>query len=159
EDRVLSLFRDSGTSDPIDSTLYVDTNLYLPDDLLVKVDIASMAVALESRSPMVDHEFMEFVATFPSHYKLKRRSGKLILKSAFGGLLPNQIIDRPKMGFGVPLDQWFRGGLSGFMREALLSKASLERGYFEPAYLRRLIHEHCSGVRDWQHQLWTLLML
>jgi asparagine synthase (glutamine-hydrolysing) len=159
EHLVIDLFRESGTTDPIDSTLYVDANLYLPDDLLVKVDIASMAVALEARSPMVDHEFMEFVARLPSRFKMHTRSGKLIFKRALKSLLPAEILERSKKGFGVPLDHWFRKGLSAFMRETLLSKKSLERGYFNPNYLRLLVEEHSSGKRDWHHQLWTLLML
>ncbi|PWT83993.1 MAG: asparagine synthetase B, partial [Acidobacteria bacterium] len=159
EDRILKLFDESGTTDPIDSTLYVDVNSYLPDDLLVKVDIASMAVGLEARSPMVDHEFMEFVARLPSRFKMNGRSRKSIFKRAMRELLPAQIIERPKMGFGVPLDHWFREDLSSFMRETLLSRSCIDRGYFEPHYLRRLIEEHCGRFGNWHYQLWTLLML
>ena len=159
EDGILELFDDSGTTDPIDSTLYVDVNSYLPDDLLVKVDIASMAVALEARSPMLDHELMEFAARLPSRFKMNRRSRKWIFKRALRELLPRQIIERPKMGFGVPLDHWFREGLSSFMRETLLSRSCIERGYFNPAFVRRLIEEHCARLGNWHYQLWTLLML
>ena len=100
EELVKELYRSAGTDDPVDSTLYVDANLYLPDDLLVKVDIASMAVALEARSPMVDHEFMEFAARLPRRFKLSGRSGKVIFKRAFTKILPGEILDRPKKGFG-----------------------------------------------------------
>jgi asparagine synthase (glutamine-hydrolysing) len=159
EDRVLELFRESGTSDPIDSTLYVDVNLYLPEDLLVKVDIASMAVGLEARSPMVDHEFMEFAARLPSHFKMSRRSSKLILKQALRKLLPAEILDRPKKGFGVPLDHWFRDSLDSLISETLLSDQAIDRGYFDRHYVGRLLREHRAGANNWQHQLWNLLML
>ena len=159
EDLVMQLYRDAGTDDPVDSTLYVDANLYLPDDLLVKVDIASMAVALEARSPMIDHEFMEFAARLPRRFKLSGNSGKVIFKQALRTLLPSGIIDRPKKGFGVPLEHWFRGSLEHFIVDVLLSPRALQRGYFNGAYIERLIAEHRSGKHDWQHHLWTLLML
>jgi asparagine synthase (glutamine-hydrolysing) len=159
EELVLELFRQADTEDPIDSTLYVDVNLYLPEDLLVKVDIASMAVALEARSPMVDHEFMEFAARLPSKFKLSGSSTKAIFKRALSKLLPAPILQRQKKGFSVPLDHWFQGELSGFIRETLLSNQCLGRGYFNPTYIRRILDEHTSGQRNWHHQLWSLLVL
>jgi asparagine synthase (glutamine-hydrolysing) len=159
EELVLDLFRDAGTDDPIDSTLYVDANLYLPDDLLVKVDIATMAVALEARSPMVDHEFMEFAARLPASFKTRGRSRKVLFKKALSSLLPKEVLDRPKKGFGVPLDQWFSGTLADLVGDTLLSARALNRGYFDPANVRTLVNEHRSGRRKWQHQLWALLML
>jgi asparagine synthase (glutamine-hydrolysing) len=159
EDLVLALFRSAGTEDAVDSTLYVDANLYLPDDLLVKVDIASMAVGLEARSPMVDHEFMEFVARLPSRFKLSGCSGKVILKRAFRKILPREILDRPKQGFGAPLDHWFRGSLETLIRDTVLSDRAIARGYFNRSYVERLVQEHVAGHITWQRQLWGLLML
>ena len=159
EDLVKELYRNAGTDDPVDSTLYVDANLYLPDDLLVKVDIASMAVALEARSPMVDHEFMEFAARLPRRFKLSGRSGKVIFKRAFRKILPAEILDRPKKGFGVPLEHWFRGSLESLISDTVLSDRAIGRGYFNRFYVECLLREHLAGRRNWQYQLWTLLML
>jgi asparagine synthase (glutamine-hydrolysing) len=159
EELVSALFREAGTDDVIDSSLYVDSNLYLPDDLLVKVDIASMAVGLEARSPMVDHEFMEFAARLPSRYKMKGYSGKIIFKNAVRGLLPEEILGRTKKGFGVPLSHWFRGELGDFVSDVVLSSRAMQRGYFNRFFVEQIVREHAAGRRDQQYQLWTLLML
>jgi asparagine synthase (glutamine-hydrolysing) len=159
EDMVLGLYTAAQTDQALDSTLYVDVNLYLPDDLLVKVDIASMAVSLEARSPMVDHEFMEFAASLPASFKIRGRTRKWILRRAFADILPREILERKKMGFGVPIEHWFRGQLRDYISDILLSATSLQRGYFQPNYIKRLIDEHASGARKWHGQLWTLLML
>ncbi len=143
----------------IDATLDVDVNTYLPDDLLVKVDIATMAQGLEGRSPLLDHQLMEFCASLPSHMKLRGRTKKYIFKRAVRGLLPRPIIERPKMGFGVPLDRWFRQDLREMAYDLLLSPRAAERGYFRTAVVRRLLDEHVWGVRAWHYQLWNLLML
>lgn len=153
------LFLASDAPDMVDATLDVDVNSYLPDDLLTKVDIASMAHSLEARSPMLDHEFMEFCASLPSHMKLRGRTTKYIFKRAFGHLLPAEVVKRPKMGFGVPLDHWFRNELRELTRETLLSTRALNRGYFRSGVVERLINEHVSGSRSWHSQLWNLLML
>ena len=128
-------------------------------DLLVKVDIATMAHGLEGRSPMLDHEFMEFCASLPSHMKLRGRVKKYIFKRAVRDLLPQTIIERPKMGFGVPLDQWFRLDLREMAQDLLLSPRAVERGYFRREVVQRLLDEHIKGVRQWHYQLWNLLML
>ncbi len=143
----------------IDATLDVDVNRYLPDDLLVKVDIATMAHGLEARSPFLDHPFMEFAASLPPELKLHGRIKKHILKEAVRGLLPGEIIDRPKMGFGVPIDHWFRRELKDYARDLLLAPTSLGRGYFRPAVVQRLLDEHIAGVRAWHYLLWNLVML
>ena len=156
---LLDAYRASDAPDFIDATLDVDVNTYLPEDLLVKVDVATMAHGLEGRSPMLDHLFMEFCASLPSHMKLRGRVKKYIFKRAVRGLLPRQIIDRPKMGFGVPLDHWFRYDLREMARDLLLSPRAAGRGYFRKEVVHRLLDEHIRGVRHWHYQLWNLLML
>jgi asparagine synthase (glutamine-hydrolysing) len=156
---LLAAYRESDASDFGDATLGVDAALYLPDDLLVKVDIASMAHALEARSPFLDHEFMEFAATIPFDLKVRGRVKKYILKRALAGLLPDQILHRPKMGFGVPIDHWLRHELRDMAYDTLLSPQALGRGYFRPDSIRRMLDEHAQGKASWHYLLWTLLML
>ncbi|OGB96212.1 MAG: asparagine synthase (glutamine-hydrolyzing) [candidate division NC10 bacterium RIFCSPLOWO2_12_FULL_66_18] len=156
---LLAAYRESDAPDLVDATLGVDAALYLPDDLLVKVDIASMAHSLEARSPFLDHEFMEFAATIPSHLKVRGRAKKLILKRALAGLLPEEILRRPKMGFGVPIDHWLRHELRDLAHETLLGPRCLHRGYFRREVVQRLMDEHARGAAGWHEQLWTLLML
>lgn len=143
----------------LDRLLSADMHIYLPDDLLVKVDIASMANSLEVRSPLLDHKLMEFAARLPVDFKLKGSVKKFILKKALSGLLPNENIYRRKMGFGVPIRQWLRKELNGFLRETLLNHISLNRGYFDPEAVKGLIKSHSDGKKDYSSQLWSLLML
>jgi asparagine synthase (glutamine-hydrolysing) len=156
---VVDEFRRSGIADEVDARLNADVAYYLPDALLVKVDIASMAHGLEARSPLLDHEFMEFAATLPSELKLRGTETKHIFKRAVRPLLPPDIIDRPKKGFSVPLSVWFRHELKEMAYDLLLDTRATQRGYFRPAAVRRLLDEHVSGIRDWSDQLWNLLML
>ncbi|MDT5294102.1 MAG: hypothetical protein QOJ76_982 [Acidobacteriota bacterium] len=143
----------------VDAAQLADTMTYLPNDLLVKVDIASMAVSLEARSPFLDHHVIEFAATLPERLKLRGLTTKYILKQTLKKLLPPENIKRAKMGFGVPVGHWFRGGMQGFLRENLLSDRSARRGIFRPEGVRRMVELHTRGERDYTHQLWTLLML
>jgi asparagine synthase (glutamine-hydrolysing) len=156
---LLAAYRESDAPDFADATLGVDTALYLPDDLLVKVDIASMAHSLEARSPFLDHEFMEFAATIPSDLKVRGREKKIILKRALQGRLPDEILHRPKMGFGVPLEHWLRHELKDLAHDVLLSSRAQARGYFRADAVRRLLDEHTRGTASWHSLLWTLLML
>jgi asparagine synthase (glutamine-hydrolysing) len=156
---LLDQYDASDADDFVDATLDVDVNRYLPDDLLVKVDIATMAHGLESRSPFLDHPLMEFAASLPPDLKLHGRIKKHVLKKAVRGLLPDEVIDRPKMGFGVPIDHWFRRELKELAYDLLLSRESVSRGYFHTAVVRRLLDEHVSGARAWHYQLWNLVML
>ena len=156
---LFDVYQASDAPDFIDATLDVDVNTYLPGDLLVKVDIATMAHSLEARSPFLDHEVMEFCASLPSQMKLKGRTKKHILKKAIKNLLPQELIDRPKMGFGVPIDHWFRHELKEFAYDLLLSSRSIQRGYFHRQEVQKLLHEHTNNIRAWHYQLWNLLML
>ena len=158
-DRLMRAYGESDAPDFVDAMLDLDVNHYLPDCLLVKVDIATMAHGLEGRSPFLDHPLMEFAASLPSSMKLRGTTTKYLLKRAVRDLLPNQIIDRPKMGFGVPLGRWFRGELREMASDLLLSQRIAERGYFRPAAVRQLLDEHLSGRVSRQHQLFNLLML
>ena len=144
---------------PIDAAMAVDVASYLPYDLLVKVDVASMANSLEARSPFLDHEAMEFAARLPVEIKFRGGRLKSLLKRAFADLLPPENVNRRKMGFGVPVGQWFRGPLRDLLRDALLSPRSLERGYFRESEVRRLVDEHLERRADHSFQLWNLLML
>ncbi len=147
--------------DPVTRAEVADLLLYLPNDLLVKVDMASMAHSLECRGPFLDHRVVEMALALPVGRKLRLRGGrsKVALKAAFADLLPPPIRTRPKMGFGVPIDRWFRGELKDELRAVLLDPISLDRGIFRPEAVRTLIEEHESGLRDHAYRLWALLML
>src|SRR5215831_13542747 len=145
--------------DPVDAAMAVDVVSYLPYDLLVKVDITSMANSLEARSPFLDHEVMEFAARLPAGIKFRGGRLKHLLKLAFADLLPSENVNRRKMGFGVPVGQWFRGPLRELLQDALFSQPSLERGYFLEPEVRRLVDEHLESAADHSFQLWNLLML
>jgi len=143
----------------VDAALLADTMTYLPNDLLVKVDIASMAVSLEARSPFLDHHVIEFAASLPAGLKLRGLTTKYLLKKTLKRLLPSENLTRPKMGFGVPVGHWFRGRMQPFLREHLLSARAARRGLLRPDAVRRMVEEHTAGARDHTHPLWTLLML
>jgi asparagine synthase (glutamine-hydrolysing) len=143
----------------LDSTLYLDLNLYLPDTLMTKTDIAGMAHSLEARMPLLDHPFMEFVASIPPELKLKDGTiSKYIFKKAVEPYLPHEVIYRRKMGFGVPTDHWFRNELKDMAYDTLLSQRALERGYFNRDYVQSMLNRHQSG-ENWQYLIWNLLML
>src|SRR5262249_42907494 len=145
--------------DPIDAAMSVDIASYLPYDLLVKVDITSMANSLEARSPFLDHEVMEFTAKLPIGVKVRGRELKYMLKRAFADLLPPENVNRRKMGFGVPVGRWFRGPLREFLNETLLSERAMRREYFEPERVQRLLGEHIENRAEHSFLLWNLLML
>jgi asparagine synthase (glutamine-hydrolysing) len=155
----INLFERSTADDFVEKAMDADIHSYLPFDLLVKVDIASMANSLEVRCPFLDYKFMEFAASIPLEYKLNGRVKKYILKKAFNGLIPKEILEREKTGFGVPVSKWFRHELKDYITDILLSSRSLERGYFKPDAVRALLSEHISGKIDHSTRLWALLML
>jgi asparagine synthase (glutamine-hydrolysing) len=135
---------------------YRDLNHYLPLDILTKVDRMTMAHSLEARPPLLDHKLVEFAATIPARFRLKDGTTKYLFKKAFRGVLPDQIINRQKQGFAVPLAHWFRGELAGFARDVLQSQTARERGIFQPAYVNRLLEQNDRG-RNLDLQLWTIL--
>jgi asparagine synthase (glutamine-hydrolysing) len=149
----------SSRRDPVTSVSLTDLVTYLPCDLMTKVDIASMAHGLETRPPFLDHRVVELAARMPLRHKFRCGRGKRILCAAFGDLLPREVRKRPKMGFGVPLDHWFRGPLAGFTRDVLLDPRTLGRGMFRPEAVRGLVEAHLSGRFDHSNRLWALLVL
>jgi asparagine synthase (glutamine-hydrolysing) len=160
--RSLEVFREhaarAGTDDPLALIQYIDYKTWLVGDINTKVDRASMANALETREPLLDHQLIEWAATLPADLKVRGQEGKWLFKKAFEPRLPADVLYRPKMGFSVPLAQWLRGPLKARMQSAVLGERLLGTGYFDPAYLRRMVDEHLSGLRDFSAPLWALLM-
>ncbi|HXH06222.1 MAG TPA: asparagine synthase (glutamine-hydrolyzing) [Vicinamibacterales bacterium] len=146
-------------TDFIDRTMAADLETYLPGDLLVKMDIATMANSLEARSPLLDHELVEFAARLPVDYKVRGLRTKRLLKRIARRFVPREVVDRPKMGFGVPIDRWLRCQLRDLVEDCLFGRRAVARGYFRPAFVRRLVDEHASGRRRHHHLIWALLML
>jgi len=152
-------FAKANGSGIVDASLLTDTMTYLPNDLLVKMDIASMTVSLEARSPFLDHHLMEFAASLPEKLKLRRMTSKYLLKRVLKDLVPAEILSRGKMGFGVPIGHWFRGTMQPFLRETLLSEKALGRNLFQSDKVRQIVDQHVEGRIDHSHRLWSLLML
>lgn len=158
-DLLIDWFEKVASSNLLDQLLGVDTMSYLPDDLLVKVDRATMAHGLEARSPFLDHHLVEFCAALPTEYKIRHGETKYLLRTVMKDNLPSSILQRSKMGFGVPIDQWFRGSCRGIVEEILLSSRCLQRGYFEPDQIRRLVQEQRQGLTSYGSRVYALLML
>ncbi len=146
------------TDDPLSIIQYIDMKTYLPGDILTKVDRASMAHALEVRVPLLDHHFVEWVSGLPSSSKLRNGEGKHIFKKALKPFLSDDILYRKKMGFTIPLGAWLRGPLRQSMRAAALNPALIATGIFNPDYLKELVEQHETGVRDHAVALWSVLM-
>jgi asparagine synthase (glutamine-hydrolysing) len=143
--------------DPLSRTQYVDFKTYLVDDILTKVDRASMANSLEVRVPILDHKFVELVAQIPSYLKLNGKTSKYIFKKAVGRLLPDEILNRKKMGFSIPVGEWLKKELKPLVRDTILSKTFRERELFDTQYVHWLWKQHVSGMRDFTQPLWALL--
>ena len=160
--RTSDLFRDlmarSGTDDPVARASYVDIHTFMVDDILTKVDRASMAVALEARVPLIDHRFMELAATIPTRFKLDATAGKLIFKQALEDRLPRDLLHRPKKGFEIPIGAWFRNELKDVALAAVESTNGKADGLFDRGALRRVFDDHQSGLADRTHLLWAIVM-
>jgi asparagine synthase (glutamine-hydrolysing) len=138
--------------------LYLSMKLYLQDDILVKVDRASMANGLEVRCPLLDQEFVEFACRLPMQYKLHGLKTKYLLKRAAAGILPDQIINRKKKGFGIPISKWLTGELRSYMLDYLGEERIRRQGFFNYPYVKRLIDDHLGKRNDNRKLLWTLLI-
>ena len=156
---VEDLYRRADGESFLDRTLSVDMHSYLPDDILAKVDIAGMGNGLETRAPFLDHRLLEFAAACPPALKLRGTTGKYLLKKALEPYLPRKILHRRKMGFGMPVAEWFRGELGDMAGDLLLSARALQRGYFRRDAVERLLTEHRSCAADHGARLWVLLFL
>ena len=143
----------------VDALQRLDVRTYLPGDLLLKADVASMAHSLELRSPLLDRRVLELGISLPDRLKISGRRGKAALRKAFGAQLPGEVVARGKTGFGVPLSAWFRGELRPLAADLLLDRTARERGQLRPAAVKRLLDEHVSGRVDHGHRLWCLVML
>jgi asparagine synthase (glutamine-hydrolysing) len=152
-------FRSAAGEDPLDRVLFTDVHTYLPDDLLVKMDIAAMAHSLEVRSPFLDHRLMEFAAGLPAGYKLRGAKGKYILKKALTAELPRAILDRGKFGFSVPVGKWFRGELADTAVSVLSDPNVSKRGYLSGSGVKRILDDHRRGAVNHGARIWQLLVL
>ncbi len=146
------------TDDALSQIQYIDLKTYLVGDINTKVDRASMAHSLEVREPLMDHPLVEWLATLPSSLKIRGGEQKFLLKKAMEPYLPNEIMYRPKMGFSIPVAQWFRGPLAGRVQSALLGSRLADTGWFDRAVLKRIVEQHQSGARDHSTPIWTILM-
>jgi asparagine synthase (glutamine-hydrolysing) len=158
DDPITASWQDASGSDVVDVMLEVDVNTYLPGDLITKIDIATMAYALEARSPLLDHELMEFAASIPADLKVRGREKKWIFREALRGWLPDDTLDRPKQGFSVPIAEWFRNDLHELVHDVLLDASTLDHGYFRPQTVRSMLERHTAGDDSETKPLWALFM-
>lgn len=156
---LLSSWREASGSDLLDQLLEVDATVYLPGDLLAKIDVATMAFSLEARSPLLDHELMELAASIPPEHKARGGQRKIALRRALRGWVPDAILDGPKRGFELPVARWLRTDLAPHLREVLLDREATGRGWTRPDAVEALIDAHVAGEADHGRRLWALLAL
>jgi len=163
KDQVARSFREYAsrvkTNEPLDQLLYIDGKTYLPGDILTKVDRMSMATSLEVRVPLLDHKLIDFVTKVPASLKLAGTETKHLLKRVARDLIPSEILDRPKQGFGIPIEQWINNQLRDQIRETLREPRTRQRGYVNSNYVDLILDEHHKGRRDHSFPLWSLLIL
>jgi asparagine synthase (glutamine-hydrolysing) len=159
EQRYVDTMRDAPAGDALSRAQYADLKIWLPGDILTKVDRTSMAVSLEAREPLLDHRLVEFAARLPTRLRLRGGTGKYLMKRALGRYLPDEILHRRKMGFVTPISAWFRGPLAGAAEAIARSPALAELGWFDEAAIARAASDHRAGRADHGRLLWQLLML
>jgi asparagine synthase (glutamine-hydrolysing) len=158
ESQYEKVFRETEGWSPLARLMRVDQKTYLPDAMLTKVDRASMATSLEVRVPLLDHRVVEYTAKLPDSLKFRNGTGKFLLKRLLGQYLPAHLIERPKMGFGVPIDRWFRDELKELLLDYLSSERLKKEGLFDQLLVENRLKEHLSGRIDHHYRLWALLM-
>jgi len=142
---------------PLSRNQYLDIKLYLPDDILVKVDKMSMAVSLETRAPLLDYTLAEFSAKLPPDWQLANGTGKAFLKSVLKRFLPEYVFNKPKQGFDIPKKHWFKSELRDFAFDVLLAQKAKQRGYFNSKIIETILNDHSAGKKDYSVWIWTLL--
>jgi len=155
----ISYFGNEFDLDAIEYAMRHDQTFYLPDCLMVKSDIASMANSLELRAPLMDFNLVEYAAQLPIQYRCSGSIGKWIMRETFKDLLPREILEKPKTGFSLPLGNWLREDLNEMLRDFLLDSKAISRGIFDPQKVEKMICQHEQGVRSWQNRLWNMLVL
>jgi asparagine synthase (glutamine-hydrolysing) len=158
-DVIASVYNNTTASHRVEKIMETDLYTYLPEDILTKIDIASMASSIEVRSPFMDHEVVEFAASLPLKFKQRRISSKHILKQAFSDILPREVLNRRKKGFGVPLGVWFKGAWREQLQEHLLEGLLIKDDFFKKPAVERLLNEHIAGKSDHSYPLWSMLIL
>jgi asparagine synthase (glutamine-hydrolysing) len=159
-DYLANIFVNAHAKDVVDRAIYTDLQTYLPECLVIKMEVASMANSLEARAPFCDHKLFEFTASLPSSWKIKGLStSKYIMQQAFKDLLPEPIYNRSKQGFGIPVGKWFKVDMRNYLKDVVLSSRAINRGYFNKKQLEMFISEHVCGEQDHGYRLWALMML
>ncbi len=159
EDRYVSTMRQASARDPLDRAQYADLKIWLPGDILTKVDRTSMNVSLEAREPLLDYRLVEFAARLPVEQRIRNGEGKWLMKKCMEGHLPRDILYRPKMGFVTPISAWFRGALAGDAEDVTTRSKLAQSGWLDPTALKRVYADHQSGISDHGRLLWQLVML